>query len=349
MFSVYLAILALSPAVPQQTVLPLGKDEWVASLAWHPDGKRVYWATQDRLAEWPSGRTVSLPKGDNEYQVVREPSSLRFSPNGGRLLAYGPYTEVLYLIDLKSFRLAKIVGDCQDAWWEGHELGRIRHVIKDEAWTDHQYVQIGSRKRALLKGWRFSSADASGRVLLAKSTSGYEGPIALFSLDPSSLTVRRVRLHRGPFYVEYTERDYLAWEPRLRAAAIAMTTDTGATMSRLWISLGRTITLKPEADLNFLEGRPQWAGGKLIAVIREAVRGASEDNGEIYRVTRIDPRSLKSDVIIERRARWTTEMTKLAGSTIEHAAVSPGGKRIAWIEQLDDKQVLHVDALDTRR
>lgn len=349
MFSWCIAILAFGQLGAQSTVLQLGSDEWVASLAWHPDGKRLYWATEDRLAEWPSGRSVSLPHGDHEYQIVREPSSLRFSPSGGRLLAYGPYTEVLSLIDLTSLKVTRFAGDCQDAWWEGHQLGRIRHVVKDEARTDRQYVQIGSRKKALPRGWSFASADASGRVLFAKRATGYMGPIALYSLDPSSLSVRRIRLHRGPFYVEYTERDTLAWEPRLRAAAIAMTTDTGATFSRLWISLGRTIALKPEADLKFIEGRPQWAGGKLIAVSREVVQGAPEDLNEVYRVLRIDPRSLSSDVILERRARWSSEMTKLAGSTIEHAAVSPDGKQIAWIGRQDEQEVLHVQSFGALR
>lgn len=315
-------------------------DGYVSAVTWHPDSKRLYIAAENHLLEWPGNRRVVF-----ETAISDEPSSpvsrLEISNNGKQLIASDNYSHSFFLVDLKRFSSRTVPGDRYCVWWIGDTIASVRPYVHDGGWTNQQYVEIGTRRRPLPSQWRFSSADPGGTVLLAKGGGGLVGPIALFKLNPDTLTVRKFRTHSGIFAVEYVEQDSIDWNESIRTAVIGLTADTGATLSAPWFS--RSSGLQPYQPLKhiFLHSVPQWVGDRALAVTREFRESNMNSiiyGADTYRIQLVNPRTRQVELLATQDNRWTanpnspTQDSYRAGQPVlEHAAISADGKRLAWV------------------
>lgn len=355
MFATLLTLIGCAPQAIWQRpdyvenariALPKGRE--VAALAWDRTGKALYYTTDSfadpgtpKLCFWPSGMAIDLPLDDDFFQ----PERIRISPDGRRLLVYRVYTQMVAVVDLKSRQVTKLPGACQDAWWEGSDVARIRpHLNKDGDWSERQYIQIGARKKDLPKTMSFSCCDESGRVLLAKSNKGSEGPIALYTLDPTTLRVKLLRWHRGPFYVELTRQDGLVWNPATKEAAISLTVDTGETLSGLWVSRGKVIWRVGGDDFTRVVRQPVWIGNRLAAGFNQSGWDSKERMFQIEELLLIDTRKQSHRALLRRRySPWDLE-DDIGWRGLWLASWSPGGTFMARVEVEKDVHTLIVSS-----
>lgn len=295
----------------------------VEAMGWNPTGGQLLYATVDAAYVWPWNKRIKLPMADSG--LVRTPSQVRFNRRGDKALVFGNYTWSIHVVDLTKRTAREIQGDCQTAFWVGHEVGRIRPYVVDGAWIRRQYVQVGRRKRALPRSMTFTAVDSSGTVFLAKENR-YEGAIALYTFDAKTLRVRLLRRHKGPLYIEYNEEDQLDWDPQSRTAAIGLTADTGATFAVLHLSTRQG--LKPyDRGTNpvLLSNQVKFCGRTLL----------------VPSVSRID---LFNPIKWHRRALLTLPSWQGQADfeSIWAAALSPDGKRLAWSQDNRKGHALYI-------
>jgi hypothetical protein len=316
-----LALLVGKASASQDLHIPLpGR---VEAMSWNPTGGQLLYATQDAVYVWPWGKRIELPMADPDQ--TRTPSQVRYNKRGDKALVFGNYTWSIHVVDLVKGTAKEIPGDCQTAFWVGDEVARIRPHIKNDAWTERQYVQVGSRKRDLPRSMSFSAVDSSGTVFLAKEQKSM-GAIALYRFDPRTLRVQLLRRHRGPHYIEYTERDQLDWDPKTRTAAIGLTADTGATLAELWLSSRQG--LRPygrQDEMLFLSNQARFNGAGLLIPTRSQIDLFDLRAGRRKVLRALPPWQGQDDF-----------------EGIYAAALSPNGTRLAWSQDKGKRHALYI-------
>ncbi len=319
-----LALALLAVKASAQGVQYIWLPGRVEAMGWNPTGGQLLYATDDAAYVWPWNKRIDLPMADSG--LVRTPSQVRFNRSGDKALVFGNYTHSIHVVDLAKGTAREIHGDCQTAFWVGDKVGRIRPYVVDGAWSERQYVQVGSRKRALPRSMTFTAVDSSGTVFLAKEQRYPEGAIALYTFDANTLRVRALRRHKGPLFIEYNEEDQLDWDPKSRTAAIGLTADTGATSAALYLSSRQG--LRPyDKGLNylFLSNQIRFCGLTLMVP-------------SVSQIDLFDPQTW------HRRTQLALPPWRGQDDfeSIWAAALSPDGKRLAWSQDKGKGHALYI-------
>lgn len=324
-------MLVLAAIVLGQTAVTTGDE--ISAIAWHPSGESLYYTTEKQLVEWPSRKSYEIKEAPNAWSGAH--TMIDFNKAGTKALLHNIYTEKIDIFDLRKGKVTPVVGDCYTAWWWGDEVARVRpNREPDGSWGGGQYIQVGNRKRQLPKEWTVAAADPTGQVFLGKSNRSYMGPMALLTIDRKSLRPRIMRRDASKFYVEYVEQDAIAWNPRLRIAAVNLTADTGASTASLWIwaSKGaKQVTIGPAF---MVMGKPQWVGDELLCVLS----GNDQSSRHLEVVVLYNPRTGRHRTLHKRDVYYrfdpSTGLTTPDISTqpyVSNAALSPDGKRLALV------------------
>lgn len=319
-----LSLLAVRGTTQVQYVwLPSG----VQAMAWNPAGTQLLYTTDGAAYVWPGGTRIALTPPDPLQEGSA--SQVRFNPRGDKALVLENQSKRIQVLDLKRGTATTLRGDFQAAFWAGDEVGRIRPFIVDDSWSERQYVQIGSRKRALPRSMSFTAVDSSGTVFLAKEQRYPEGAIALYAFDARTLRVRRLRSHKGPLFIEYDNEDQLDWDPKTQTAAIGLTADTGGTSAALYLST--TKGLRPYVkgfDHLSLANQVRFCGRTLLVP-------------SAFQIDLFDPGSWRRRTVVS-LPPWKGQADP---DIVWAAALSPDGNRLAWSQDKGEGHALYIQSV----
>jgi len=295
-------------------------------MAWNPTGGQLLYATDEAAYVWPWGKRFAL--NGRSGMLDRTPSQVRFNRRGDKALVFGNYTERVHVVDLRAGTSRAVDGDCQTAFWVGDEIARVRPYVVNDAWSLRQYVQVGSRKRALPRSISFTAVDSSGTVFLAKENR-YEGAIALYRFDAKTLRVRLLRKHKGPLYIEYNEADQLDWDAKTHTAAVGLTADTGATLAALYLSTRKGLrTYDKGLDHLLLANQVMFRGRTLLVP-------------SYYQIDLFDPGAWRRRTQVSLPPWKGQDDPEVIGA----AALSPDGKRLAWSQSKGTGHALYIGSI----
>jgi hypothetical protein len=322
-------------------------DRPIYALAWHPDGKRLYAASDDCILEWPGSHWILLPPRARDSYYSETPERLEFNASGTKLLASDSYTESIVVVDLQQRVARRAEGAFYFTWWTGNDLASVQASLKNGDWSDPTFLEYKGKRVSLRGPWFFTAADPNGTVLLAKNTRNYLAPMALFRFDPNNLKLNRIRYHAGEYDSEHTAQDSIDWNERLGIGALGLTWDTGSTYAALWISKRSGVSSMPREGTHHLTSEPRWIGTHILAStkeFRESRKGKIGYGADIYRIQLFDPRSQKPKTLVEQNNRWTWRdgesehyPPRGAQPTLESAAITADGRRLAWVSSKANK------------
>jgi hypothetical protein len=188
-----------------------GPGFWGGDAAWSPDGTRIgYWRGKDLIimASDGSGPTTiyTTPPGPDIYS-----GGVRWSPDGTRL-AFGefghPGGQRLYVIRADGSDLSLLRTNAWDAMWAPDSRMLAFTTSESEERTDETDIYLirpdgtGLRPLAATAGaewmgrWSPDGANIAIHRTVNGAASGYDGPVAIYLVDPSTTGQRQ--LTSGP-------------------------------------------------------------------------------------------------------------------------------------------------------
>jgi hypothetical protein len=220
--------IAATPSAAQEIVR---SKEQVGIIGWRTNGKLLY-HVGTQLREWPSGRTVKLPKPPDNFVGSAVSQNLQ-EPGGDRWLINGQ------IFDAHNFKFGgSIGGELENPFWAG---GSVGHLVTSE--DDHQnqtaWIVHKGQKRQLDGSWCYQAISTDGAYLSATRDMLFaENDLYILKCDPVTGSVKPVRKY--PKAVDdHRTPGGPAWNSVAKAFLITL-----CSPGPCWTMLGRA-TLKP--------------------------------------------------------------------------------------------------------
>jgi hypothetical protein len=313
----------------------------VIALSWSPVEERLVYVIGDEVRDWPAARRLKLPKELTEEHNKDVPLAwtMKWRQDGQELVVMLEKTDAA-VIDVKRFRIEKILRQVQSVWWSGQQLCRLP-VINPERFksTDRPLWYCGRKRCFGPDGWMLMDVSPDGQAMFARvarpAEPGLFNNLVLCKRNQQSGRVewtKRLYPHSKDV-LEGGATDSVVWNERLQRAAVVEAGDTGGGLgvSRLHVVTRHTVLTVDREQMPQYAGvtlvgvrcQPSWVGNKLLAVL-DAVSAYPERTEHKVQLVLVHPGQRSAQILLEHSGLLAASAFH-AGRTIAYSLLE--GKR----------------------
>lgn len=307
------------PFRPGITTIPVPVP--VQGIAWNHKGDRLYFTSEGRLHEWPTGRSYRLGgmESDNEYVS----DQIRFREDDQEVLVNPSGGEDRFRIDLNPGKVEKLSGQ-DKAWWVGDQVATL---TSDSLKVNGRVVPTDPTLFLI---------DGEGEIVMGAESPGksnHPPEICFYRIKNGSL---KPVLRSNQWQSEYPPETF-TWNSKLGLAAVPNSKTGVRVLQNAWIISPRECYLTGVTDEPYdsVIGDVQWIGNRLLAVTRR-------DPPMMETESELDHRSslvLVNPFGSEKKTLWTRNLTAEAFERVPRLQLSfttynAPTHRLAWVEKI---------------